>query len=596
MAGTWTSLDNQPTFNTSTMILLTDGRVMVQEEGTAHWHALTPDSTGSYIAGTWSTLKDMSFWRRYYASGVMKDGRVFLCGGEQNGEGGATTIPDSNKGEIYDPVLDKWTAIAVPPWTQVGDAASCVLPDGRIIIGALTTGSCLIYDPTTNAWSATGSQSGQTGEETWILLPDNTILAPQCYSPYRAQKYVISSGTWQDEGPPGTGALPAPVVDQVMHEIGPGMLLYNKKVIFFGAANNRGHGRTLLYTMPASPTGTGTWTAGPDIPVVGGQAIVSNDCPATLMPDGKVLFTAANFLDNNWGSPVLFFEYDPTTNKIAQAPTPSNNATFPYSGAANAGIYWSRMMLLPNGQVLFSASSGNVQVYKPDGGPQDAWRPTITAVTPHGAPYPDYYVVQGTQLNGLSQANIYGDDCYPATNYPLAQLTNSATHEVYYCRTHDFSTMGVATGTTLQSCRFTPDMPGGVYDLRIIANGIASQPVSVSYTKPTKLQFREVSLKLEFEQFGKLVAEGDPFKFIDLGDPEINQMRQTLKTLGNSVQRLSSLIQASGLPAVGQGTAMRAGANQIRKEQAEADEHDDGDDQNDDKPGKGPGKPPNKKK
>jgi len=32
MGGTWQPLVNQPGFNTSTMILLTDGRVMVQEE------------------------------------------------------------------------------------------------------------------------------------------------------------------------------------------------------------------------------------------------------------------------------------------------------------------------------------------------------------------------------------------------------------------------------------------------------------------------------------------------------------------------------------------------------------------------------------
>ena len=86
MAGTWQPLANQPSFNTSTMILLTDGRVMVQEEATEHWHALTPDASGSYVNGTWSTLADMSFWRRYYSSGVLKDGRVFLCGGEQGGE------------------------------------------------------------------------------------------------------------------------------------------------------------------------------------------------------------------------------------------------------------------------------------------------------------------------------------------------------------------------------------------------------------------------------------------------------------------------------------------------------------------------------
>ena len=51
MAGKWQPLTNQPGFNTSTMILLTDGRVMVQEEGTAHWHALTPDDGGSYVNG-----------------------------------------------------------------------------------------------------------------------------------------------------------------------------------------------------------------------------------------------------------------------------------------------------------------------------------------------------------------------------------------------------------------------------------------------------------------------------------------------------------------------------------------------------------------
>ena len=73
MAGNWQALVSQPPFNTSTMILLTDGRVMVQEEATPHWHALTPDQTGSYLTGTWSPLADMSIWRRYYASGTLRD-------------------------------------------------------------------------------------------------------------------------------------------------------------------------------------------------------------------------------------------------------------------------------------------------------------------------------------------------------------------------------------------------------------------------------------------------------------------------------------------------------------------------------------------
>jgi hypothetical protein len=179
MVGSWAPLKHQPKFNTSTMILLTDGRVMVQEEATPHWHALTPDAQGSYLNGQWSTLADMSFWRRYYASGVLKDGRVFICGGEQSGD-----VPpnDSNKGEIYDPEQDHWVPIQTPPWKQVGDAASIVLPSGNIIIGDINSGACIIYDPTANSWTPTGSQSGRTNESTWILLPNDTIVAPQCFA------------------------------------------------------------------------------------------------------------------------------------------------------------------------------------------------------------------------------------------------------------------------------------------------------------------------------------------------------------------------------------------------------------------------------
>src|SRR5260370_4808388 len=130
MAGTWQALTHQPNFNTSTMILLSDGRIMVQEEATKHWHALTPDLHGSYIDGTWSPLADMSFWRRYYASGMLKDGRIVLIGGEQSGAGG-----DTHKGGIYDPLSDTWSPIPSPPrWALVGEASPCILPLGVLIM------------------------------------------------------------------------------------------------------------------------------------------------------------------------------------------------------------------------------------------------------------------------------------------------------------------------------------------------------------------------------------------------------------------------------------------------------------------------------
>jgi hypothetical protein len=537
MAGSWASLKNQPKFNTSTMILLTDGRVMVQEEQTAHWHALTPDSQGSYINGQWSSLSDMAFWRRYYASGVLRDGRVFICGGEQNGDIPASE--ESNKGEIYDPEHDSWTSIQTPPWKQVGDAASIVLPDGKIIVGDIHSGDCLIYDPTANSWSPTGSQSGRTSESTWILLPNETILAPQCFAPFRSQRYTISSGAWQDEGP-----LPVTIVDSATSEMGPGMLMYNGSVIFFGAANSNGKGKTAIYVPPANAANQGNWKAGPDIPIVNKKTMVCNDCPAALLPNGKVLFTAANFVAKSWGSPVYFFEYDPAANTIVSAPTPPNSNTYPYP--QDPGIYWSRLMVLPTGQVLFSASSNNIQAYTPDGGPQASWKPKVTTVKLTSSANDPFGELTGTQLNGLSQANVYGDDCYPATNYPLVQLRNIASSAVMYCRTFGMSTMGVATGASPHQCCFSlANVSSGKYELRVVANGIASDPYALNYAATSQPIVASLSTTTSTGMSGPISPAGGPDPTVPSETPSVDQLVMRIKYLDNAVQRLNAI--AAGL-------------------------------------------------
>jgi hypothetical protein len=196
------------------------------------------------------------------------------------------------------------------------------------------------------------------------------------------------------------------------------------------------------------------------------------------------------------------------------------------------------MMLLPSGQVLFSASSKNVQCYTPDGGPEEAWRPTISAVIPHGFPATDYYILKGTQLNGLSQANMYGDDCATATNYPIVRLRNTLTNKIYYCRTYNFSTMGIATGASLQSARFvTPNIPYGEYDLCVIANGISSHCVSFCHRRPVKpccCQTKEVGPCCCHEQ--PCCCDQTPAR-----DPEVNELRDQIKRLQNSMDRLTSI-------------------------------------------------------
>ena len=88
----------------------------------------------------------------------------------------------------------------------------------------------------------------------------------------------------------------------------------------------------------------------------------------------------------------------------------------------------------------------------------------------------------GVQLNGLSQAAAYGDELNTATNYPLVRLTNVASGHVFYARTHDHSSMGVATGMLPVTTNF--DVPAeaetGATSLVAVANGIASAPTSVT--------------------------------------------------------------------------------------------------------------------
>src|SRR5208282_2380495 len=63
-AGIWTQLTNLAPSTIGTMLLLPDGTVMAQGGGiTNTWFKLTPNSSGSYINGTWSQLASMSLQR-----------------------------------------------------------------------------------------------------------------------------------------------------------------------------------------------------------------------------------------------------------------------------------------------------------------------------------------------------------------------------------------------------------------------------------------------------------------------------------------------------------------------------------------------------
>lgn len=467
--GTWQHLANQPSFDPGAMYLMTDGTVLVQDQGpqnsgTGNWWRLMPDSHGSYLDGAWSQAASLpsGYEPLYFASAVLPDGRFVIEGGEFN----AGQFVETNRGAVYDPAANKWTSIAPPNggagnWVRIGDAPGVVLANGTFLLGASgysgTTDEALL-NASTLTWTTTGAgKADGNGEEGFTLLPNGKVLTvdakPSSCSTRNSELYDPALGTWQS-----TGLTPAPLVDCTDGEIGPQLLMYDRKVFVEGSTGNNA-----VYN-----TSSGTWSAGPSFPSIAGQQYDASDAASALLPDGNVLLNAS---PGNHTTPTHWFVYDGSSlTQVADDP-----------GAAQEGSNDANMLVLPTGQVLVDTrlGSGSLELYTDSGAPNDAWRPIIGSVNTNldaGASSG----LSGTQLNGLSEGAAFGDDYDPATDFPLVQITNDTTGTVVYAATSNMSNRSIAPGAS-SSLTFTLPLhiEDGNSQLRVIANGIASAPANV---------------------------------------------------------------------------------------------------------------------
>jgi hypothetical protein len=490
----WTPLENPPPFGTpGTMLLESNGTVLVHDEpdnnttgGTNVWWQLTPDSQGSYIDGTWSQIASMptAYTPLYFASAILPDGRMIVEGGEYIGENAVW----SNHGAIYNPVSNSWVSVAPPPgWTNMGDAASDVLPDGTFMLQqpcqtCVTNPDLTVDDALLNARNLTWTVIPGTGkndpndEEGWTLEPNGQLLTLDLWVPAATQLFSPATRSWSFAG--NTAASGNPVNPFPVVEIGPQVEMPGGNTFVVGAGSSTQQPPTPCTTDAATQTalyqyqaGTaGTWTAGPAIPAIGGEEYDSTDGPGSVLPDGNVLFDASACVYN---TPTHFFVYNASSNTIAQIPDVPN--------APSDSSFYTRMLALPNGQVLFNDGSSQMEVYTAGGTPEASWRPSITSLSSTTLAAGRTYTLSGRQLAGLDQGAAYGDDVQDNTNFPLVRITNSATGVVTYARTFDWSSVSVAPGTH-SSTSFTlpPGTPTGSSTLVVVANGIASAPSRVT--------------------------------------------------------------------------------------------------------------------
>src|SRR6185436_19657071 len=110
---------------------------------------------------------------------------------------------------------------AVPGMSQVGDAPCSVLEDGRFLLGQAGGGrNTVIYDPTNGTWTSPVLKLDAGSEESRCLLPDDTVLAPQCQNAPGAEKYLPWSNTWVT-----AGTVTPNIVEMSSNEIGSVILL-----------------------------------------------------------------------------------------------------------------------------------------------------------------------------------------------------------------------------------------------------------------------------------------------------------------------------------------------------------------------------------
>ena len=447
--------------------------------------------------------------------------------------------------------------IEIRPPSCLGDAPSMLLSTSQILVGYIQSAPTYFYNLVTNTWTlAANKVYGASSEQGWTRLSDGRILTYDIGKSNNtgkgyAEVYSPITNSWSSISPgDGTanGVLPQ-LSDESEFELGPALRLQDGRMFLIG-----GNGNTALY----NPS-TNTWAAGPVVnSTLNGQpyVFVADDAPGAILPNGHVIFAAdagegvtssgsivngSEVIKNipstavfqvgwsvsgdgipsdatitsvdsptqihisdaatetlsgdaitygvTYSSPTQLFDFDPAANTIG-AVVPA----IPDSNLIGNSSFQSRMLMLPTGQLLFTDASTQLWIYTPDGSAAASLQPTISSVTYDGG---GTYTLTGTQITGQSAGAAYGDDVQCDENYPIIRMVSSS-GSVYYAKTTNWSTIGVATGSAPETVTFVPNpaMPAGTYSLIVSAAGISSAPATFStgatiniQTSPTGLQF-----------------------------------------------------------------------------------------------------------
>jgi N-acetylneuraminic acid mutarotase len=194
----------------ATATLLSDGKVLIAGGYGMSSSASTVGFLNSVeifdpATKTMAIASTMNSARYGHSATLLSDGKVLVAGGCTNSEAGIT-LCDQYVGtaEVYDPSTGAWTKTGTMNTPRIGHTAS-LLPDGTVLIAGGTdqnkapVAAAEIYDPTSGQFTQTGSLATPRTNHTATNLPDGRVLIAGGYSDHylaSAEVYDPNSKTF----------------------------------------------------------------------------------------------------------------------------------------------------------------------------------------------------------------------------------------------------------------------------------------------------------------------------------------------------------------------------------------------------------------
>ena len=288
-------------------VVLSDGRVLVVgghdpetgQAGTPEVYIFDPATRG------WSRAADMEYPRWYPSTTLLGDGRVLALSGN------TTWAEWADTPEVYDPITNSWTklAVATPDLHEDEYPLSFLLPDGRVFTLVSSTSQSRILDVAAATWHSAGLGA--------------TPVANASAAIYRPGQLLISGGgDLEHRAPASRGAATVDLTgDRQWHATGAmNDRRYMHNLVVLADGNVLAVGGSATADQEAPPA-TATLSTESWDPATGQWTLLApmNDprmyhSTALLLPDGRVLAagggrynTAADFASAQIYAPPYLF-------------------------------------------------------------------------------------------------------------------------------------------------------------------------------------------------------------------------------------------------------------------------------------------------